>query len=383
MSLRAVIASTLIGLAALCASISAHAQDAYTVEVAVADRSPGEQEAAYRMAMQRVLLDNAADKTLLNRSDVRDALASAKTYVVQFSYRAPKSDEVISATTPVTDLVRNTGEATQIMKVRFDRESISRIIKGAPESNTAEVGPVQFNNALVWMLIRDTADDILIGGGNGANVMERSREIAGGSGIVLLFPAADSTDIQSLGGDALVLSQENVLNASIRYTAPALVSADISRKQPTGWKGEWRRIANGQVATERFETASLDEMLQLGLSWMSPNGSAQSSNAAASTIATPTPAAPLSSESTIWFSGVQSTADYAKLMKLVGGVEGIQSVYAKELRDQGLVIAVQPRSALSQVRSSLSSSNSLREISRPVFPDGSTPVVDVAFDLLR
>ena len=124
MSLRAVIALALLGFCILVVSLNAAAQDAYTVEVAVADRSPVEQEAAYRIAMQRVLLETAADKTLLNRTDVRTALASAKTYVVQFSYRAPAAGEVISDSTPVTDLVRNSGEATQIMRVRFDPPSI-------------------------------------------------------------------------------------------------------------------------------------------------------------------------------------------------------------------------------------------------------------------
>jgi len=381
MSMRAIIASALIGLAALCTAVTAQAQDAYTVEVAVADRSPSEQDAAYRIAMQRVLLDNSPDKTLLSRSDVREALASAKTYVVQFSYRAPSPDEVIAASTPVTDLVRNTGEATQIMKVRFDRESIGQIIEGPQVASEPAAEPVQFNSALLWLLIRDSNRDILIGGGNGAKVMERSREIAGGNGIVLSFPAADAVDLENLGGANLAINQENVLNASIRYTAPAIVSAEISRKVPVGWTGEWRRIANGQVANQVFEAASLDEMLQRGLAWMSPQGTARSSNAVATAIAAPS--APLTSESTIWFSGVQSTADYAAVLKMVGEVEGVSSVYAKELRDRGVLIALQPRSALSSVRSRLSSAGSFRETTRPVFADGSTPAVDLAFDVLR
>jgi len=381
MSLRAIIAMSLIGLATLFASVTVHAQDAYTVEVAVADRSPGEQSAAYRIAMQRVLLDNSPDKTLLNRSDVRDALASAKTYVVQFSYRAPNSGEVIAATTPVTDLVRATGEATQIMKVRFDRERIGQIIKGTPQSSAEEVSPVQFNNALVWLLIRDNSRDLLIGGASGAKVMERSREIAGGNGVVLSFPAADASDLEKLGGSDLVLTQDNVLNASIRYTAPVIVSADVSRKQPVGWKGEWRRIANGQVANQSFEASSLDEMLQLGLAWMSPQGGTRSSNAVATALSTPS--APLASESTIWFSGVQTTESYAQVMKMIGGTEGVESVYAKELREQGLLIAIQPRSALAQVRARLSSVGTFRETARPVFPDGSSPALDLAFDVLR
>jgi len=349
MSLRAIIALALIGITLLGLPLGASAQDAYTVEVAVADRSPVEQDAAYRIAMRRVLLDNAGDKTLLNRTDVRQGLAAAKTYVVQFSYRAPTSGEVIAENTPVTDKVRNTGEATQIMKVRFDRERIRDLIKGKPESEQATTAAApQFQSALVWMLIKDGNRDLIIGGANGAKVMQRSREIAGGLGIVLSFPAADTVDIDALGGEgALSLDQESVLNASLRYTAPAILSANISRKQPVGWQGVWERIANDQVQVQNFEAGSLDELLRLGLTWMAPQ---QSGNAVASQIASPS--APLASESSIWFSGVQS-------------------------------IAVQPRSALSQVRTSLSQVNGLRETARPVLPDGTSPSVDAAFVLAR
>lgn len=380
MSLRAVIASALFGLCLLFASFNAAAQDAYTVEVAVADRSPAEQDAAYRIALQRVLLDTAADKTLLNRTDIRAALAAAKTYVVQFSYRPPNADEVISATTPVTDQVRNTGEATQIMKVRFDRPSVTSLIKGVPQKAEGDTSPapVNFRNALVWMLIRDDGQDLLIGGGNGAKVMQRSREIAGGNGIVLSFPAADAVDVQALGGDNLSLNKDLVLNASIRYIAPVVVTANIGRKQPVGWQGQWHRYANNQVETEVFEARSLDELLSLGLTWIAPG---QSSNAAASTIAAPVQ--PLASESTLWFSGIRTTADYAELMKLVNSIDALQSVYTKELRDQGVIIAIQPRSALAQVRTRLAQVASLRETARPVFPDGSSPVVDAAFDFIR
>ncbi len=397
MSLRANIASVLMGLSLLLAPLWALAQDGYTVEVAVADRSPAEQDAAYRIAMRRVLLDNAGDKTLLSRTDVRNALARAKNYVVQFSYRAPAAGEVISATTPVTDRVQNTGEATQIIKVRFDRDRISQVIEGQAQSTATEVSPaVSFRSALAWLVIRDGGNDLLIGGSSGGKVMQRAREIAGGSGIVLLFPAADTADINSLGGsEQLSVEQDVVLNASLRYTTPAIVSADIRRLQPVGWQGNWLRIAGDQLISETFEASTLDELLQMGLTWMAPSrttssvaasslGGSSVANSAANTAATTSfSPAPLASESTIYFSGVESITDYAALLELVRGIEGTRSVYTKEVRDRGIVIAVQPRSALAQVRARLAQVSGLTETARPVFPDGSTPAVDVAFDYFR
>jgi len=210
------------------------------------------------------------------------------------------------------------------------------------------------------MVIRDQGQDLLIGGANGLKVMQRSREIAGGSGIVLSFPAADARDVQALGGDNLALNKDLVLNASIRYIASVVVTA------------------NDQVETEEFEASSLDELLTLGLNWINPG---QSGTEAASSLAAPSQ--PLASESTLWVSGIRTAAEYAQLMQLVGDIDSLQSVYAKELRDQGVIIAVQPRSALSQVRTRLAQVAGLRETARPVFADGSSPVVDAAYDFIR
>lgn len=383
MSLRALIGVALLLLGTFTLPSLANAQAAYTVEVAVADRSPAEQEAAYRIAMRQVLLDNSGDKTLLNRTDVRNALADAKTYVVQFSYRAPSQGEVIPATMAVTDLVRTSGEATHIMKVRFDRNRITEVIKGRPQgrpqsSASASSQAVQFQSALVWMVIRDNGRDLLMGGGNGTKVMQRSREIAGGKGVVLSFPAGDAADVAALGGEPYTLTPDVVLPASLRYVAPAIITADIRRKQPVGWIGDWQRLADDQIATESFEANTLDELLSLGLTWMAPQ---QSSNAVASAIASPS--TPLASESTIWFNGVQSTKDYAQLMKTMSDIGGVRSVYAKELREQGIVIAIQPRIALGQVRARLAQMSRLRETAAPVFNDRSRLSVDAAYELAR
>lgn len=383
MSLRALIGLALLLLGPFTLPSLANAQAAYTVEVAVADRSPAEQEAANRIAMRQVLLDNAGDKTLLNRTDVRNALADAKTYVVQFSYRAPLQGEVIPATMAVTDLVRTSGEATHIMKVRFDRDRITEVIKGRPQgrpqsSASASSQAVQFQSALVWMVIRDNGTDLLMSGGNGTKVMQRSREIAGGKGVVLSFPAGDATDVAALGGEPYTLTPDVVLPASLRYVAPAIITADIRRKQPVGWMGDWQRLVDDQVATESFEANTLDELLSLGLSWMAPQ---QSSDVVASAIASPS--APLASESTIWFNGVQSTQDYAQLMKTMSDIGGVRSVYAKELREQGIVIAIQPSIALGQVRARLAQMSRLRETAAPVFNDRSRLSVDAAYEFAR
>ena len=102
--------------------------DPWSREVAVADRGPEERRAAQSLAMREVLLANSGDKTLLNRDDVRAGLADAERYVERFEYRTPPPGTIIPTGTPLTDAVRESGEATQLMRVAFDRGLLGTLI---------------------------------------------------------------------------------------------------------------------------------------------------------------------------------------------------------------------------------------------------------------
>jgi hypothetical protein len=166
----------------------AHAQaDAYSVEVAVADRSVDEQNAAYLVAFRRVLLNNSGDKTLLNRDEIRKGLSSAKNFVIAFTYRTPSPGTVISSDTPITQLVSKSGEATQLMMVMFDRTLVRRLIDTTAGAVVEADLPVpiasQSKSALVWLLIQDAGRDIRISDSEALNVQARALEIAGAKGM--------------------------------------------------------------------------------------------------------------------------------------------------------------------------------------------------------
>ena len=196
--------------------------DAYTAEVAVADRSAGEQQAAYAAALRRVLLDNSGDKTLLNRDEVRAGLKQAEGYVKSFSYRTPPIGTVISSDTPITDLVRQSGQATQLMLVSFDRQLVRELIDStAPKragKKTEQEQPVvviRTDSALVWMLIQDDGRDIMISDPAAVNVQSRAREIAGASSISLVFPTGDDEDLQAVSVDDLQLQNVAILSYQV------------------------------------------------------------------------------------------------------------------------------------------------------------------------
>ena len=151
--------------------------DAYSIQVAVVDRSTEEQQNAYQIGMRSVLLANSGDKTLLNRDDVRAGLRLADTYVESFRYDSPAPGTVISRNTPLTDAVRSSGQATQLMTIQFNRELIQELIRPtttAVEEPEAETDFDPFSNvssALMWVIIEDGGKQILVSGASAQNAV--------------------------------------------------------------------------------------------------------------------------------------------------------------------------------------------------------------------
>ena len=241
---------------ALVAPPSRAQSDAFSAEVAVADRGAEERAAAYAEALRRVLLDNAADRTLMNRDDVREALREADAYVETFRFDAPRPGTGIPPGTPVTDAVRRSGEAEGLLLVRFDRARVLALIDGgdgvgtggdaagradaAPGAGPAALagslsGPLSgpgaerafdgVGSVLVWLLVED-GERVVRGDDPAARkVRERLREIAGGAGVSIAFGDAGDLDLEALRA----LDVEAVRAASLRYATDAVLAARLAR----------------------------------------------------------------------------------------------------------------------------------------------------------
>ena len=369
---RAISAGWTLGF--LCAVLGASpalAQiDAYSVEVAVADRTVEEQQIAYQVAMRTVLLKNSGDKTLLNRDDVRAGLSEAEAYVELFRYRKPEPGTVISSGTPLTDRVRNSGQATQLMLVRFDHKRIRSLIDGEQSTRVIEGAAVDpltnVTTALVWMLVEDGERDILIGGNTGNNVMLRAREIAGGKGISLVFVAADEIDQIAVSNEAIRNSNiEQIRLASERYAQPVILVGYLARNQPRGWTGEWTKISATTVQDSSFTSKSLDSGLQKGIEWLSPQTSNANGVAGTSINSPSRGSAQSETESLVWISAVDTTAGYAEIVSFLSDIESVSVVYPKEVSANGMVFALSPRGALSDVAAAVANISWLRQTAPP------------------
>ncbi len=362
--------------------------DAYSLEVAVAERSDSEQQDAYKAALRRVLLNNSGDKTILNRDLVRQALNEPETYVQSFSYRRPPPGTVIASDTPTTEQVRQTGQATQLMLVSFERQLVSLLIAGSEPDGASEEEVtsavdafVVSDSALVWLLIRDDDRDIFISDNAAANVQNRAREIAGAAGISLVYPTGDQEDFSYLPGEALVAQNFDPLNLqsmSERYAQKTMLIGYMTRIGARGWQGQWTQVSGDQQRQSQFETSSLDEGLQQGLGILSSVGQVDETFRYGGSAVSGT-------EALLWVGSVNSTQDYASLMNFLQEVPSVSTVYPKEINSTSIVFSVVPRSALSGIESALFDAQWLRRTAPPVSTSRSSLLrnVDLALDVVR
>lgn len=335
--------------------------DAYSVEVAVANRSPSEQQAAYLAAIRRVLLNNSGDKTLLNRDKIREGLNNAEQYVTGFTYRTPLPGTVISTDIPITQEVRDTGEATQLMMVTFDRSLIRELIVSSSETNQEEPAPVpvarQSNSALVWLLIQDTGRDILISDPEAINVQARARELAGALGVSLVFPVGDEADRNAVSvNDLLQMNVENVRLGSDRYEQRTILLGGLRRddnRGSRGWIGQWIKLEGDQQSQADFNSSTLDEALQEGMSVLVDESVTDSAYRYGGPATADT-------EGLVWIDSVRSLGDYASVIEFLEAVPNVGTVYPKEVGDTTMVFAILPRSALRDIEIATESQNWIR-----------------------
>ena len=347
--------------------------DAYSIQVAVVDRSPGEQQNAYLVAMRSVLLANSGDKTLLNRDDVRAGLQQADSYVESFRYTSPEPGTVISRDTPLTDAVRQSGQATQLMQIQFNRQLINDLIRPPKQAATSDENPeydpfANVQSALLWVIIEDGGKETLVSGAAGQNIVSRAREIAGAAGMTLWFPAGDNNDLSALSiADITAGNIDVVTQAASRYAQPLTLAAHVMRKRSGSWEGSWLKVAAGQQATERFTSRSLDDALQLGIGWLNPSAASNTTQSSGSGSTYQGAAAPNLSgvEGLVWVSPLRSTKHYADVMDFLTSIDSVTVAYPKEVLSGGVVFAVQPRNALPSVASAASTRDWLRQAPTP------------------
>ncbi|MBX2824188.1 MAG: DUF2066 domain-containing protein [Gammaproteobacteria bacterium] len=378
------VCSILLGmLSTLASTLTVAATDPAFVEVAVNGQSTEEEAAALRVGLRIVLLRLASANQPLSPAAVRRAEEEAASFVQQRSYRIPGAEDRITRQTPLTDRVRETGQATHLLSIQYSREIINQLILAESETgddDDAAEEAIDPRSALVWLLVVDGNQRVVVGGNSAANIMRRAREIGGGFGQQLQFPVWDDSEKQQMGGvDLRTAEMSTILAASQRYRESVVLVGTLVRERGRNWNGVWRRFQGQSETQSAFESASLDQALQTGIRWLA--GSGNLSTVGDPALSTRAAARQLGNEGLIWIGSVTDTRAYARVIELVDNLEGA-TVYLKSMLQDSLVVAVTPRTAVTDVARALIASNRVVNAgSAPQLGTGLRP--DVALQYTR
>ena len=413
----------MLGCAVLAPRAALAQSDAFSVEVAVSDRSPTERQDAYSQALRRVLVSNSGDKTIMNRDEIRRALSVAEDYVETYRFRTPEPGTRIPADTLVSDSVRETGEATDLLLVRFDRESVLALVAGGGNDQTSEGAEISVNpldnidRALVWLLIEDAERTVREAEPAASKVRERLREIAGGGGVELVFPDAglgagrgsdlgagsntgsdattNAATINELLSDEALRSQniQAVRSASLRYATDVVLTGYLSRAVPPALdvndardaqalatpdsrvrsdsspgrapRTEGRAAAAGWIGEWTRSAGDLSEATRTSGDSLDDVLRAGISWLI-SDVSLGLPAsyeyggAGSSAEGLVRIDGLGSIEDYAQLSSLLASVPGVSNSWPRELSGDSAVFSIVPRNALGAVSAALDGVSWLR-----------------------
>lgn len=358
------------------------------VQIATNGQDSEERDSAYRAGLRWLLSSRAQDFASVDRDRINAVLNEAQDYVDAFEYIELPSQQAL-ASVPVTKRVRDAGEATHLLSVQYSMVAITAALLVADGNQVSESAPRSqrvLNDALLWLLVRDGSSDLFVSDATTPIVTSRLRELAGGFGWVIDFPALDVTDLAYIGPDEIETTVQTVITAEAAAATPGLtlspallkaserygkdlVLTGFAEKNAAGtWQLRMRRdfMRPDESLDQTFRPAlsvsgtNFDQLLQQAMAWNAGVNAGSSFSGV-----TDSSAGSLSDvTATVYFDGVGGAGEYLRLIKLLENLQGVEEASALEVGQNSLLIAFSPRSALASVSSALQSRDWLRLVNR-------------------
>ncbi|MGI8740239.1 MAG: DUF2066 domain-containing protein [Gammaproteobacteria bacterium] len=224
-----------------CARAAA-VSDLYRAEVAVDSQEPAAREQAFKDALEAVLVKVTGDRKIAAQPAAAMLLASASTFVQQFGYRA-----------------RGHGTTLDVL---FDGTAVDAALTDGDLPVWVDERPA----VLIWLAVQRGDRRYLVAEDHGGRADRVVRTVAARRGIPALFPLLDLEDRAQVDvADVLGGFDENVLQASARYDADAVVIATVAALRDDDWRANWQLYYGGEPSAASLKGGSLEAVLGDGL----------------------------------------------------------------------------------------------------------------------
>ncbi len=213
----------------------------YQAEIPVISQSEDERTQAVKQAFLEVLMKVSGDTQIEKNPVVKSNLRKAAYYVKEFSYASP-----------------TTASSHYLLQVQFDKEDIDRLLKKANLPTWGVNRPL----ILVWLVTKqgEQAAEI-VGNETGEVFIEEVQRDGKKSGIPLIFPMMDMTDLAQISAeDVQTKSMPALEMASKRYSPDALLLGSIEHKDGV-YQSEWELVLDDNQWTWSISGKTQQEVI--------------------------------------------------------------------------------------------------------------------------
>ncbi len=306
----------------------------YEAEVPVADHGPEALEEASLLALQQVFIKVSGSVAVLENPVILIELEKSRSYVQQYSYtRDEDVDGDLSA------------------KFEFDGAVISRLVvnSGAPlwTANRPAV--------LVWMVIQSAAGRQFVGVDSDPGALEALQKSFSTRGVPLRAPLLDLEDTAALKvDDVWRLRASPLVSASQRYGVQDILAGRITELSTGEWLGDWAYISGNNRVDRAVSADSINTFMNSGASLVAKQMSEKYSVVASQTDL---------GGVLMSVRGVDSYADYSKIVNWLESLELIQHANVEEIQGSEILLRLTAQAEASRLRKIIELNSRLSPIS--------------------
>jgi hypothetical protein len=247
--MRPILAACLLLLSALPLARAEPVAGLYEADVPVASQDAAARDTAMRRALEQVLVKLSGSRQVLQNPQLREAIAGASGYVVQFYFR--RDDAPAAAGSEAAPQA--------LLHVNFQPGALDELLRRSGEPRLSANRPA----TLVWLVTDDGTARRIVNPESDPVAATSLLQQAGQRGVPLLFPLLDIEDGMAITPEQLwALDAGAERAASQRYAAESVLLARAVQSSGGEWLGEWQQRLGEELLAGTGQAATLPELQQ-------------------------------------------------------------------------------------------------------------------------
>jgi hypothetical protein len=239
----------LVGILLFCNRLAAlEVKGLFEVELVARSESTEDRDQAIKQALYAVLDRILISEDISKIPVVQEMLLAAQQYVKQSQYSLLPADEYA-----------DTG--ARLYRVQFDEDQILQMLSKTQVGIWSEIRP----ETLLWLVVDADGTRQFYNADAMPDIESALTFTAKIKGVPIIYPLLDIEEQQKISvNDVLGTDSRNLLSASSRYEAPAVMAGRLLKKADC-WQSEWAFYFDGKIKQWSSSCQGLKPTISAGI----------------------------------------------------------------------------------------------------------------------